>query len=349
MKLFVPLFGLALALPSSWANTGSHSLRGAYDFERQLAIAYDACNDGAFDSGCAESTKCSTTDLPANVVEFWDVKGNVNCLQLGFDFGWKTGDPGCFDETDQAFAPNGANLGATSVRSCPNWDCSLPASATYSVDCKNAEGAQFTDATISANLDMYVIVKAQGLYLYKYEEGTSLDVITPGGKAISHIEFCFLSRVPVQANHQLRVPVHRLPPVQAKHQLRVPVHHLPPVQAKHRLPAQVQPPVPAQAKHQLPAQVPPLVPVRVPAEFSPSSSRVPVQVHHPLPVQAKPNSESSHHLCQSKQHDPSQVQPPVPAQAKHQLPAQVPPQFQSEFQPEFQPEFRRVQPSSAEF
>jgi hypothetical protein len=164
-----------------------------YDFERQL-IAYDQCNDGSRNDACASNPVCSkqTGTFPRGVIEFWDTEANINCLAMGFDFGWKTGDPGCFNEAVSPFHADGSSLGSTEARSCPNWDCSLPPTAVYSVACSTPEGAQFKEADITSNIDMHIYVKAKGGYLYEYKAGETLHVVTPGGKAISHIEFCFL-------------------------------------------------------------------------------------------------------------------------------------------------------------
>ena len=106
---------------------------------------------------------------------------------MGFDFGYKTGDPGCFEEDHSLFQNDPPSLSFTTARDCPNWDCSLPDDAMYSVDCRNPDGQQFREAEIAANVDMYIFVKAQGGYVYEYTAGEILTVYTPGDRAISHI------------------------------------------------------------------------------------------------------------------------------------------------------------------
>lgn len=106
---------------------------------------------------------------------------------MGFDFGYKTGDPGCFQEVASPFSNDPPSLSLTERRNCPNWDCSLPGDAMYSVTCRNPEGQQFKEADISANVDMFIFVKARGGYIYEYTAGEKMTVFTPGDKAISHI------------------------------------------------------------------------------------------------------------------------------------------------------------------
>ena len=154
--------------------------------------APEVCDASRADA-CAADPNCKAkpAGAPTGVIEEWSVSGNMNCVQLGFDFGWKTGDPGCFDEIQSPFTADGNTLIATPVRDCPDCDNSVK-HATYQVNCKGAEGNQFKFAEITSSTDMYVYAKAQSGYLFEYKAGTKLTVSTPGYKAISHLEFCFL-------------------------------------------------------------------------------------------------------------------------------------------------------------
>ena len=119
--------------------------------------------------------KSKPAGAPQGVIEEWTGRGTMNCYELGFDFGWKTGDPGCFNEIQSPFTADEETLMQTKIRDCPDCDGTVP-HATYQVNCRGAEGNQFKFADITASTDMYVYAKAQSGYLFEYKAGTQLTV-----------------------------------------------------------------------------------------------------------------------------------------------------------------------------
>ena len=144
---------------------------------------------------CKADPSCKTKPggAPKGVIEEWTNRGNMNCYDLGFDFGWKTGEPGCFNEIQSPFTADDETLMQTRIRECTDCEGTVP-HATYQVNCREAEGNRFKFADITASTDMFVYAKAQtgSGYLFGYSAGTQLTVSTPGYQAITSMEFCFV-------------------------------------------------------------------------------------------------------------------------------------------------------------
>lgn len=118
---------------------------------------------------------------------------------MGFDFGWKSPDPGCID-TAQPY--NGGYLSMTDLANdCV--DCDTTNVGNYTMDCHGVEsGGQFTEVDLSSSVDVAVFIKGgkDGGHLYFLESETVYSNLkVPNGQAISHIEFCFICQGPTAA------------------------------------------------------------------------------------------------------------------------------------------------------
>lgn len=152
---------------------------------------------------------CVKTGNTVGLLEVWE--GNPTCKDMGFDFGWKSPDPGCVDH-EQEFS--GGYLSLTKLATaCDN--CDTNNVGTYDLECYGQDGNQFKYANITSATDVYVFVKGGSLggslYLLEAQE-THHKMRTPTGQAISHIEFCFLCETPATASPVSTAPIVTMSP-----------------------------------------------------------------------------------------------------------------------------------------
>ena len=117
--------------------------------------------------------------------EMWS--SSSNCVDMGFDFGWKTKTPGC---VDNVHAYDGGYLEMTKRASaCTDDDCNASKLGRYALQCPDS-----TAANLASTTDVYVFVtgKDDGGNLYYVPAGEEFDGLhTPSGESIANIEFCF--------------------------------------------------------------------------------------------------------------------------------------------------------------